>query len=265
MRMDMKRLLLLFSLCFSAVSLTAQDFRPIFEEGKVWDYEWWPYSSLWNPDWVPKHVIQRVEGDTVIGDKVCKKLYEWSDIGSSPRDELIASFYEENGKVYRIDNGTTDACLIYDFTVEVGDTVIIYDYNAPEPNRQDRFFSVTIKDVQTVEIQGQERKCIYVTHTYDYMESETVWIEGVGSDWGPVLNLGTQNSGNALIYKFCNLDGKRLFSVDVDNPAGIGEIIRDADGLTSKDNAVYDLSGRRLNEKPTKGLYVQGGKVYMAR
>lgn len=260
----MKRLLLLFVLCFSPVCLMAQDYRPIFEEGKVWDYEWWPYSALWNPDWVPKHDVLRVEGDTIIGDKVCKKLYEWSDIGSSPREELIASFYEEDGRVYRIDNGTTDAYLIYDFTVEVGDTVIIYDYNAPEPNRQDRFFNVAIKDIQTIEIQGQKRKCIYVAHTYDYIESETAWIEGLGSVWGPVLNLGTQNSGNGLIYKSCYLGDKCLFLSDEDVVANIGKITNSTP-RSVKDNVIYDLSGRRLSEKPREGMYVQGGRVYIEK
>jgi hypothetical protein len=30
-------------------------------------------------------------------------------------------------------------------------------------------------------------------------------------------------------------------------------------------NAIYDLSGRKLTEKPQKGFYIQGGRKYIAR
>ena len=32
-----------------------------------------------------------------------------------------------------------------------------------------------------------------------------------------------------------------------------------------QDNTIYDLSGRRLSEKPASGYYIQGGKTYLAK
>ena len=43
------------------------------------------------------------------------------------------------------------------------------------------------------------------------------------------------------------------------------------DGITATSseqkaiNAIYDLSGRKLTEKPQKGFYIQGGRKYIAR
>ncbi len=31
------------------------------------------------------------------------------------------------------------------------------------------------------------------------------------------------------------------------------------------DSAIYDLMGRRLNVKPTKGIYIQNGKKYVVK
>ena len=33
--------------------------------------------------------------------------------------------------------------------------------------------------------------------------------------------------------------------------------------MQNESDAVYDLQGRRLNAKPQRGLYIQGGKMRM--
>jgi hypothetical protein len=32
-----------------------------------------------------------------------------------------------------------------------------------------------------------------------------------------------------------------------------------------QDNTIYDLSGRKLTEKPAKGIYIQGGKKFFVK
>lgn len=250
MRMDMKRLLLLFVLCFSVSGLMAQGYLPIFENGKVWDYEWVPYNTAISP--FPGTYY--VNGDTLINNKTCFKLFAKEDDGYT---RFVGVFYETEGKVFTVREEDSAELLIYDFTVKKGDVVNVYNY-------EERTFSdVLIRDVQTLNLQGRNVKCVYYECSGFYTQGW--WLEGVGSDSGFEFNIGKNTPGYGFALKSCYLGDKHLFSVDVDNPTGIGEIIRDANGLSSEDNAVYDLSGRRLNEKPTKGLYVQGGKVYMAR
>ena len=36
-------------------------------------------------------------------------------------------------------------------------------------------------------------------------------------------------------------------------------------GMNKDDTAIYDLNGRRLHEKPARGLYIQGGKKYLVK
>ena len=49
--------------------------------------------------------------------------------------------------------------------------------------------------------------------------------------------------------------------------SAVGEAnsIQDAEyRMQNESGAVYDLQGRRLNAKPQRGLYIQGGKMRMA-
>ena len=36
-------------------------------------------------------------------------------------------------------------------------------------------------------------------------------------------------------------------------------------GDSGADDAIYDLTGRKLNVKPEKGVYIQGGKKYIEK
>jgi hypothetical protein len=49
---------------------------------------------------------------------------------------------------------------------------------------------------------------------------------------------------------------------DDNNPNGIDSI---ATNTTTTDSAIYDLTGRRLNGKPERGIYIQGGKKYVIK
>ena len=48
-------------------------------------------------------------------------------------------------------------------------------------------------------------------------------------------------------------------------PSGIEEVETDGTSSKSADSAIYDLTGRRLNGKPERGIYIQGGKKYIIR
>ena len=48
-------------------------------------------------------------------------------------------------------------------------------------------------------------------------------------------------------------------------PSGIEEVETDGSSNKSADSAIYDLTGRRLNGKPERGIYIQGGKKYIIK
>ena len=71
----------------------------------------------------------------------------------------------------------------------------------------------------------------------------------------------------ADVYYYCvqavcaegTSDWSEWMSVDIASPVkGISEGV-------SAENAMYDLTGRRLLQTPQRGLYIQGGRVHMKR
>lgn len=78
------------------------------------------------------------------------------------------------------------------------------------------------------------------------------------------------------------IDGKHYLEVrkSIDNGTGsksinalylLGEgtsgarMVLEYEAEAKQDNTIYDLSGRRLSEKPASGYYIQGGKTYLAK
>jgi hypothetical protein len=48
-------------------------------------------------------------------------------------------------------------------------------------------------------------------------------------------------------------------------PSGIEEVETDGSSNKPADSAIYDFTGRRLNGKPERGIYIQGGKKYIIK
>jgi hypothetical protein len=46
---------------------------------------------------------------------------------------------------------------------------------------------------------------------------------------------------------------------------GIDRVLDDTPSSKPSDSAIYDLTGRRLNGKPERGIYIQDGKKHLAR
>ena len=49
------------------------------------------------------------------------------------------------------------------------------------------------------------------------------------------------------------------------DPTAVNDLKADTDSATVVGALIYDLYGRRLNDKPTRGYYIQGGKKYLAK
>ena len=224
---------------------------PVFEDGKTWNCEWWTFEGMTNPDTDYNPVAQTyfVDGDTIINNWNCYKLYGKYD---KQEAKYIASYYDAGGKAYMVKDGETEGLLIYDFSAKKGDVVNIYDCE------DEKAVEVTISDVMTVNMQGREAKCLYV----ETNDKSTWWIEGIGSVEGFEFNIGKSTPGNTIILGSCYLGDKCLYLKDDNNPNGIDSI---ATNTTTSDSAIYDLTGRRLNGKPERGIYIQGGKKYVIK
>ena len=169
-------------------------YHPIVEDGKQWNVL---FSYPWNPP-EPQHKytdIYKIEGDTLVDGVSYKVMYTtrnenltgWSVCG-------VIRETEDRQVLYRRDGSSYDE-ILYDFSMEVGDTIIMNGSG---------FYPDWMFVVETNEIliNGEPRKQIVLEYPFGNGERE-VWIEGLGSLYG-IVDSGslflTGGSTNLLCY-----------------------------------------------------------------
>ena len=167
-------------------------YYPIVEDGKQWNVL---FSYPWNPP-EPQHKytdIYKIEGDTLVDGVSYKVMYTtrnedltgWSVCG-------VIRETEDRQVLYRRDGSSYDE-ILYDFSMEVGDTIIMNGSG---------FYPDWMFVVETNEIfiNGEPRKQIVLEYSWGDQE---VWIEGIGSLYG-IIDSGslflTGGSTNLLCY-----------------------------------------------------------------
>ena len=167
-------------------------YEPIVADGKQWNVL---FSYPWSPP-EPQHKytdIYKIEGDTLVDGMSYKVMYTtrnenltgWSVCG-------VIRETEDKQVLYRRDGSSYDE-ILYDFSMEVGDTIIMNGSG---------FYPDWMFVVETNEIliNGEPRKQIVLEYSWGDQE---VWIEGIGSLYG-IIDSGslflTGGSTNLLCY-----------------------------------------------------------------
>ena len=210
---------------------------------------------------------------------------------------------EEAGKVYAdynefIDNDEYSAIfmpyevtpdsevVVYDFTKELNDKFYYYYVNAPSEG------VITTREIKSIEEialnDGSKRKAWR-------MDDNGCYVEGIGSINSNGLlthhldlllivtngyrwyNLNWFKQNGEYVYKAPDYTGdpsveeESYTTFKKEDPFfdgevnGIDRVLDDTPSSKPSDSAIYDLTGRRLNGKPTKGMYIQGGKKYIIK
>ena len=155
-------------------------YRPMIEDGKVWKVG----TISGNPVQIVDYYY--FDGDTIINGKTCKQMMcqryvspDYSNEYWSPKTSLskVGAWYEEDKKVYVCREGTQGMEMLYDFSLEPNDTLILNDYQpdyivGPKQAGGLNGFKGVYRDIMLC---GQE---IYIT----------TWLEGVGGIDGPLRN-----------------------------------------------------------------------------
>ena len=152
---------------------TPTPYHPIVEDGKQWNVL---FSYPWNPP-EPQHKytdIYKIEGDTLVDGLSYKVMYTtrnedltgWSVCG-------VIRETEDKQVLYRRDGASYDE-ILYDFSMEVGDTIIM----SGSGFYPDWMFVVETNEIL---IGGEPRKQIVLEYPWGDRE---VWIEGIGSLYG---------------------------------------------------------------------------------
>ena len=187
------KVLLFLSLAVAGMA-KAQDYKPLVEDGKRWNVL---FSYPWSPP-EPQHKytdIYKIEGDTLVDGVPYKVMY-------ATRNENLTGWNlwgfireTEDGQVFSRRPSTSDEQLLYDFSMEVGDTICMCDYG------YDECCMVVIERGETI-VNGEPRHQIVLEYPFGNGAGE-VWIEGIGSLYG-IIDSGslflTGGSTNLLCY-----------------------------------------------------------------
>ena len=163
----------LIALMMGGMTMKAQDYHHIVEDGKQWNVL---FSYPWSPP-EPQHKytdIYKIEGDTLVDGVSYKVMYTtrngnltgWSVCG-------VIRETEDKQVLYRRDGASYDE-ILYDFSMEVGDTIIM-NGNGFYP---DMMFVIETNEIL---VGGEPRQQIVLEYPWGDQE---IWIEGIGSLYG---------------------------------------------------------------------------------
>jgi len=212
--------------------------------------------------------VFKIEGDTIINSVPYQKI--WVSYDSLMTWVFMGSVRENENIVYYLHPDYSEGVL-YDFTLEAGDTAWVRNYFC------DEVVPVYVIGVDTVEYFGVSRKRWHLGGN-DY--SVEHWIEGIGSLWGPlytrfdyciicpVWELLCYHESDTLLYILPGENECYQQTVGIDenpvqneiaissNPALTGNPVRISGLPATIDEPaiieVFDLTGRRLISAATK-------------
>lgn len=185
-------ILLLFLCCMYPVNMQAQ--TEFSQTGTQWKTNYFSYGG-WRDKYVDVDCFYELGGDTLLGDKNCKKLYM--------NEALIGAFLEEDRKVwyYPFQEYTNDPerLLLYDFSKEKGDKIESYVIpwntggNLSNLGFPGNIVTLTVENVHF----ESGRKVMEISSNYS---NGDIWIEGIGSTvgfWGADLAIPTDGSNTS--------------------------------------------------------------------
>ena len=183
--------------CFTlAIQAQEYEYVPLVNEEHVWSY--CDVLRVGFDKYDLNYYHFQIKGDTIIHDISYKKVYkDYNNCSANPAN-YEAAIREENKRVYVVRSGEQHERLIYDFNMEVGDSIGI-----------DTYHDYKVSKIDTVEIAGKLRKC------YNCFYSSYGIIEGIGNldgnfflyPFDPILlyEVGIcfnyQKNGTELVYK----------------------------------------------------------------
>ncbi len=248
----------LISFCFGLMItglIYSQDYYPIVQENNEWNVLK-VFPTPGNP-WDSSHLTMTYKfyGDTIINNQVYKKVFK-SEAEIPVNWGYVGGIREEEQKVWYLSRYESEETLIYDFTLNIGDTVTILGW---EP--------MVVDSITQIEINGEDRKQIYFAPLVYFIEH---WIEGIGSNFG-ILQSGSSmvvgwytrflcmSEDGELIYMNPDYSSCYLVSTNIEeihysriqvypNPTKDIIHIKNSENVKIESISIIDLNGQNLLE-----------------
>ncbi len=212
----MKIFLLSIALSFSSLLTCAQPYNPILSGGSnTWYYtiNQLPVKvSAPSPDciytnWVWDSFEIGTVADTIIGGTTYKQLLQHSY--NNPLDSCIIGYIREDSsaqQVFFVDNSFNPEILLYDFSLAVGDSILI-DFVVPGSFYLNGYFHVD--SINNITIKSGLRKAIHLSNKLAPLDVMT-WIESVGFTGHITYTVSPNEMGYAFSWN-CTDDFNRNF------------------------------------------------------
>ena len=158
---------------------------------------------------------------------------------------------EEDRQVWEVlEKGDIRRRILFDFNLSEGSSVSYGD--SPE---------LELCRIDSVEASGRLFRRLTFRGLVDGMEATQHWIEGVGSEKGPLTPVVIGGVGNNMRLVSCYEDGECIFTADdFEAPPVVSSMEKTRHDTNDKAASLYDLQGRRLSGQPMKkGVYIKDG------
>lgn len=221
---------------------------PFVEEGKTW---YMKYNNEEAPEYPDYDYCYYIQGDTVIGGIECKKFYVFNNNNEQETEYLLAIF-ENDRIVYFIPKNTENSYVLYDFSMTNGEIVPVTDAMHTDWER-----GLKIVEERIMDIGGETRRCILMQPIW---EDKTIlipsgwWIEGIGSELGPLNTWLFGADGNNRYFIKCVINEKELF--DMEDFKGLSSGIPPVHHIEKdRPSNIFSISGVEI--KNGHGIYIQ--------
>lgn len=175
----------------------------------------------------------KLSGDTILDNISYKKVYLSEDEIPTNWEFYGGMREDENQKVWFYPTiGMIEEQLIYDFSVNVGDT-IYFNYESV----------MVVDSIAYHEIAGIERKHIYFSYVY-FSFIEELWIEGIGSNYG-ILSSGSGSYVGGWTWFLCMSENGQLIYM---NP-NYSSCYLISTGIQENDNSIIQVYPNPVQDK----------------
>lgn len=234
------RLVFLFFAILFGINASAQEYKEMFKDGRVWNYAIEEYGD---GEIVGSWKV-KVNGDTIVdGHKAKKilvqKIYKYLE---GNYYELHTFGYEEDRRVFFADTKKP----VIDFNMHEGDVVD----------------GIKLMREDSIEVRGIKYRRLYFNFS-NYPNT----VEGIGerdSVFGDIFGGPVHDRSEIITFVSCYENGELIFTEsDFDSPATTGvEAVLDT---KKKDGKVYDVQGHRVEQTQPNRIYICDGVKFIGR
>ncbi len=222
-----------------------QEYFPLVKENAVWNITNVNFAiEPWDSDSYTTNSL-RIYGDTTINSLQFKKLWTVNCFDETFIEEnstYYAAIREDSKSVFLYKDD--EEFIIYDFSLQVGDSFTHYSFFSLQD------VELEVESIETIILNGVDRKKINFIITNDYSGWVKSWIEGIGSEAG-LIDYAFYH-GNFDVYLNCYKENNSLVYPEISTNCCLG--------VTDITNSFVNTENVEIFPNPTSDIININGK-----